>query len=58
VRFERRLRLIERRVTKGSPDLCDMSDDELAQVITGNHGTMACDISDEQLEAVMRKVRQ
>ena len=39
---------------KGHTLLRDMTDDELAQVITGNSKTEASDVTTRQLEAVIR----
>jgi Probable zinc-ribbon domain len=40
-------------LNKGHSLLRDMSDDELAQVITGDTKTKASDITDEQLKAIL-----
>jgi hypothetical protein len=36
----------------------DMTTDELAQVITGNPNTKADDLSNEQLETIIREARK
>jgi len=54
MKLERRLRQIKEALGKGHSALMDMTDDELAQVITGNLDTRANDISPEQLENIAR----
>jgi len=53
INFERRLQRISEALNKGHSLLRDMSDDELAQVITGDTKTKASDITDEQLKAIL-----
>jgi len=55
---ERRLQRIKEALGKGHSALMDMTDDELAQVITGNPNTRASDISPEQLENIARRAEQ
>ena len=55
MRLERRLKRIEEHLDKGVPDLGNMSDDELALAISGDPSARACDISDEELEAMVRE---
>lgn len=55
INLERRLKRIKENLNKKSLDLCDMSDDELAQVITGDPGAGAGDIANEELESMMRE---
>jgi hypothetical protein len=56
--IERRLQRIKESLSKGHSDLWNMTDDELAQIITGNPDSKACDLSAEYLEAVIREARQ
>ena len=49
---------VELKALQKTSDLCDMSDDKLAQVITGNPNTKSCDVTNEQLEAVIREAKQ
>ncbi len=49
--FKRRLKRIEDNLHQKNLDDYDMTDDELAQVITGNRKAMASNISDEILQA-------
>ena len=53
INLERRLQRISEALNKGHSLLREMSDDELAQVITGNTKTKASDITDEQLNAIL-----
>jgi len=53
VNLERRLQRISEALNKGHSLLRDMSDDELAQVITGDTKTKASDITDEQLNTIL-----
>ena len=53
INLERRLQRISEALNKGHSLLRDMTDDELAQVITGNAKTKASDITDEQLKAIL-----
>jgi succinate dehydrogenase flavin-adding protein (antitoxin of CptAB toxin-antitoxin module) len=50
--IERRLQQISEALSKGHTLLRDMSDDELAQVITGNPKTKDSDLTTEYLQAV------
>jgi len=52
--IERRLQRIKESLSKGHADLWNMTDDELAQVITGNPKTKASDLATEQLETIAR----
>ena len=52
--IERRLQRIKEALGKGHSALMDMTDDELAQVITGNPITKASDLTTEQLERIAR----
>jgi len=52
--IERRLQRIREKLSKNPSNLLDMSDDELAQVITGNPNTKASDLATEQLETIAR----
>jgi len=54
INLEKRLQRIKEALGKGHAVLMDMTDDELAQVITGNPNTKAADLTTEQLEAVIR----
>jgi succinate dehydrogenase flavin-adding protein (antitoxin of CptAB toxin-antitoxin module) len=54
INLERRLQRIKEALGKEYSVLWDMTDDELAQVITGNPNTGANDISPEQLESMAR----
>ena len=58
INLERRLQRIKESLSKGHTDLRDMTDDELAQVITGNPNAKASDISPEQLERIARRAEQ
>ena len=49
-----RLQRIKESLSKGHADLWNMTDDELALVITGNPGTKASDLTTEQLERIAR----
>jgi hypothetical protein len=51
--IEKRLHRIKESLNKGHADLWDMTDDELAQVITGNPKTKASDLTAEYLEKVI-----
>jgi hypothetical protein len=51
--IERRLQRISEYLSKGHTLLRDMTDDELAQVITGNHKTKASDLTTEYLKTVI-----
>lgn len=57
--LERRLRQIEQRLSlsKKNLEVCDMTDDELAQVITGDPNARACNITYKQLEAIIRETK-
>ena len=56
--IERRLQRIKESLSKGHADLWNMTDDELAQVITGNPKTKASDLITEQLETIARGAKQ
>ena len=56
--IERRLQRIKESLSKGHADLWNMTDDDLAQVITGNPRTRASDLTTEQLETIARGVNQ
>ena len=58
INLERRLQRISEALNKGHSLLRDMSDDELAQVITGNAKTKASNITDEQLESIIRESKR
>jgi hypothetical protein len=51
--IERRLQRINDALSKGHTLLRDMTDDELAHVITGNPKTKASDLTTEYLQAVI-----
>ena len=53
--IERRLQRIKESLSKGYADLCNMTDDELAQVVTGNPKTKASDLTTEQLENIVNE---
>ena len=56
ISLEKRLERIEGSLSnKKNREVCDMTDDELAQVITGNPKAKADDITIEQLEAIIRE---
>jgi hypothetical protein len=56
--MERRLQRIKESLSKGHSLICDMTDDELAQVITGDPETKASDLITEQLETIARGAKQ
>ena len=56
--IERRLLRISDAISKGHTLLRDMTDDELAQVITGNPKTKASDLTAEYLEGVISGAQQ
>jgi len=56
--LERRLRQIKEALGKGHSALMDLTDDELAQVITGNPNTKASDLATAQLEDIARRAEQ
>ena len=58
INLERRLQRISEALNRGHSLLRDMSDDELAQVITGNAKTKASNITDEQLESIIRESKR
>jgi hypothetical protein len=58
ISLERRLQRIKEALGKGHSELTDMTDDELAQVITGNPKTRASDLTTEQLEAIVGKAKR
>ena len=56
ISLEKRLERIEGSLSnKKNREVCDMTDDELAQVITGDPKAKADDITIEQLEAMIRE---
>ena len=56
--IERRLQRIQESLSKGHADLWNMTDDELAQVITGNPKTKASHLTTEYLEDIVREGKQ
>ena len=54
INLERRLQRIKEALGKVHSALMDMTDDELAQVITCNPRTKASDLKTEQLERIAR----
>ena len=56
--LERRLRQIKEALGKGHSALMDLTDDELAQVISGNPNTKASDLATAQLEDIARRAEQ
>ena len=54
INIEKHLQRIKESLSKGHADLRDMTDDELAQVITGDPRTKASDLTTEYLESVIR----
>ena len=58
VNLERRLQRIKENLSKKALDISDMTDDELAQIVTGNPISKASDLTQEQLEAVIREAKQ
>jgi len=54
INLERRLQRIKEALGKGYSVLWDMTDDELAQVFSGNPRTKAFDLTTEQLENIAR----
>ena len=56
--IERRLQRIKESLNKGQADLWNMTDDEVAQVITGNPKTRASDLTTEYLEAIIEGAKQ
>ena len=56
--MERRLQRIKESLSKCHSLICDMTDDELAQVITGDPETKASDLITEQLETIARGAKQ
>ena len=56
--IEKRLQRIKESLSKGHTDLRDMTDDELAQVITGDPRTKASDLTTEYLESMARRIGQ
>ena len=58
INLERRLQRISEALNRGHSMLRDMSDDELAQIITGDTKTKASDITDEQLESIIRESKR
>jgi succinate dehydrogenase flavin-adding protein (antitoxin of CptAB toxin-antitoxin module) len=51
-KLARRLQRIKDHLSKNPSSILDMTDDELAQVITGNSNARASDLTTEQLEAI------
>ena len=58
INIERRLQRISEALKQGRSLLCDMTDDELAQVITGNPKAKASDLTTEYLEEVISGARR
>jgi succinate dehydrogenase flavin-adding protein (antitoxin of CptAB toxin-antitoxin module) len=58
INIEKRFKRIIEALNKWYSDLWDMSDDELTQVITGNLGVGASDLTDKQLEEMIREAQQ
>jgi hypothetical protein len=56
--IERRLQRIKEALGKGHSVLTDMTDDELARVITGNPYARASDLTTEQLEAIAGEAKR
>ena len=55
MKLEKRIRELEGRYPKGRrPE--DLTDDELAQVITGDPSAKSSDLTDEELEAILEGV--
>lgn len=52
--MERRLQRIKESLNKNPASILDMTDDQLAQVITGNLNAKGSDLTTEYLEAVIR----
>ena len=57
-KLARRLQRIKEALGKGHSALMDMTDDELAQVITGNSNARASDLTTEQLEAIAGEAKR
>jgi hypothetical protein len=55
IKLERRLERIKENLNKKTPDLLDMNDDELAQVITGNPNARTNNIGDDHLERIVHQ---
>jgi len=55
--IERRLRRIKESLSKEHSDLWNMTDDELAQVITGNPNTKASDLTQEYLADLIKGLK-
>jgi hypothetical protein len=55
--IKRRLQRIKESLSKGHSLICDMTDDELAQAITGNPKTKGSDLTTEYLEAIIKGVK-
>ena len=51
-KLARRLQRIKESLNKNPSSILDMTDDELAKVITGNPNARASDLTTEQLEAI------
>jgi hypothetical protein len=58
ISLERRLQRIKEALGKGHADLWNMTDDELAQVITRNLNARASDLTTEQLEAIAGEAKR
>jgi hypothetical protein len=58
INLERRLERIEENLRQKRIFSLDMSDDELAQVILGDTGAKAGDLTDDQLEVMTREAGQ
>jgi hypothetical protein len=54
INLERRLQRIKESLNKNPASILDMTDDQLAQVITGNPNTKASDLTTERLENISR----
>jgi succinate dehydrogenase flavin-adding protein (antitoxin of CptAB toxin-antitoxin module) len=58
INIEKRLQRISEALKQGHSLLCDMTDDELAQVITGNPKIKASDLTTEYLEKIISGDKQ
>ena len=58
ISLERRLQRIKEALGKGHSVLTDMTDDELARVITCNPYVRASDLTTEQLEAIAGEAKR
>ena len=57
-KLARRLQRIKDHLSENPSSILDMTDDELARVITGNPNGRASDLTTEQLEAIAGKVKR